>query len=72
MSEYIGWCEVCEKRLYTTRKSARKAIKEARDGRMRPYRCSDQPDMFHVGHLPQRVRTGDVTVAEHYRRGEES
>lgn len=65
-AEYLGWCEACRKRLYVSRKQAKKAIREKRDSRLRPYACPVQPLLVHVGHIPQRVKTGDITAREYY------
>jgi hypothetical protein len=66
---YVGFCEPCGKRLYTSRKLAKQAADRRPAERLREYRCPVQPGFFHIGHLPQRVRTGDVTAAEHYDSG---
>ncbi|MCU1647120.1 MAG: hypothetical protein JWN03_7395 [Nocardia sp.] len=60
------WCPNCEKRGYPSRKAARKVCGQVPGRRMNAYPCTRVDGMFHVGHLPQVVRAGDVTRHEHY------
>ncbi len=48
---------------FATRKQARAAAKSMNDSALGVYRCPDC-EWFHVGHLPQRVRNGDVDRRE--------
>lgn len=61
--EYLGGggaCVRCGKRNYFTKAEAKRAARgfESRSGKLRPYRCGDA---WHLGHLPTRIRQGEVT-----------
>lgn len=58
----------CEKIPYRTRKDARRDAHRRivpAGGRMRAYRCERCP-YWHVGHLPEMVRKGQLTAAQFY------
>lgn len=61
-------CDVHGKKSYTTRDLAKQASREMHDPGMREYRCDAEPDYWHIGHLPEKVRNGKVTADEHYGR----
>lgn len=52
---YLGLCPPCSKRIYTSRKTARRAGRRigygAVIGRLAAYRCPTTPDWFHLGHV---------------------
>lgn len=55
-------CATCGKLGFPSRRAAQQeARRRAPDGGVRPYRCGD---MWHYGHLPRRVQTGDVAASE--------
>lgn len=59
----------CGKIPYVSRKAARRDAHRRivpSGGRMRAYRCERCP-YWHVGHLPDLVRTGQLTSTEFYR-----
>jgi hypothetical protein len=61
-------CDTHGKRLYPSRKIARRAARDAaRSGpeSLRCYRCTVL-DGYHIGHLPLVVRTGQFTTADVY------
>lgn len=56
----MGQCPECGKKRYTSRKIARKALRQMNSGGydssgMNEYRCGEY---WHVGHLPRRVVRG--------------
>lgn len=55
------------KRLYPSRKLARKAARRARGHHLREYRCSDVEGYWHIGHLPRVVMDGSFTATQVYR-----
>lgn len=63
---YFGYCEPHGKRLYADRKSAKAVIREIGDKGMRAYRCNLVAAAFHIGHMPQVVRSGEMTMREVY------
>lgn len=58
-----GVCATCGKRRYLTKGSAKRAIRgfRGREGRMNAYRCGD---FWHIGHMPEALRHGDITRDE--------
>lgn len=65
-SRHIGTCESCWKRSYVTRKDAKATIRHVNDPAMRAYRCPAGSGYFHIGHIPQAVRDGRMTVGQIY------
>lgn len=66
----VPWttCPVTGKRAYTSRKNAKAALLKLAHGgrnRMRPYEC-DECGKWHIGHMPGRVRAGEVSAADYY------
>lgn len=66
----VPWttCPVTGKRGYATRRYAKAVIRDITHGgrgRMRPYEC-DGCGKWHVGHMPGRVRAGEVSAADYY------
>lgn len=58
----LGTCVEHGKRLYTSRKAARKAAKRHLIGEhVNAYRCDEQPAFYHFGHLPKIVQRGLAT-----------
>lgn len=55
-SHALGWCETHQKRLFTSRKKARKARQNGAE--LNAYRCDAVPRMWHLGHLPPQVKYG--------------
>lgn len=65
--DWTGYCDTHGKRLYSSRKLARKAIREHRNRRgMREYPCDVVRDHWHIGHVPLAVATGRKTAREVY------
>lgn len=67
----IGTCDRHGKRLYTSRRAARRSIPKHLG--VTPYPCDHIHGMWHVGHLPTVVKQGDAGRDEIYtrpRRGE--
>lgn len=65
-----GWCDVCQKHSYASRKIA-KQVCRAPDhlGRHKsPYECPYQPNVFHVGDLARAVIQGHTSRADRYPR----
>jgi hypothetical protein len=65
---YIGTCDTHGKRMYTDRKSARRAANGVHDEPLQAYRCDAIDGMWHVGHPPKAVKEGRITNAEHRSR----
>ena len=47
---------------FDTRRAARRAARRMHDSALNVYRCPEC-GWFHIGHLPQRVRNGEVDKA---------
>lgn len=62
----MGWCPVCGKLLYATRKVARQAAREHPDRHMNEFRCDANPAMWHIGGVPDAVIKGEITRSEYY------
>lgn len=61
-------CQAHGKRAYWSRKAAKKAIRELRGPQgMREYPCTELEGGFHIGHIPERVKRGKVTIGQIYR-----
>lgn len=58
-------CQTCGKRRYFSRRDARRVARNTPGHRLNTYQCDEQPG-WHIGHLPNRVRFGDVTRDEHF------
>lgn len=56
------------KRLYETRKIARDRIRHIPGEQLRAYRCSDVEGYWHIGHLPDAVKKGEITARQIYGR----
>lgn len=63
---HIGWCGEHGKRLFTSRKSARRAARNLHGPALREYRCTMHEGWWHFGHLPQATRVGLLTTTEVY------
>lgn len=59
------------KKGHTTKDSAKAQARliRAQGGHVRPYRCPERPDLWHVGRLARPVLNGERTAAEHYGNG---
>ncbi|MBM0275354.1 hypothetical protein [Micromonospora tarensis] len=67
--DYVGYCDEHGKRLYPSRKQARKKLREHRsDKGMREYPCDLVEGHWHLGHLPLAVVEGRKTARQVYRR----
>jgi hypothetical protein len=64
---HLVFCEVHKKKTFT-KENAKKLLRVLphREGTSR-YRCTVVDRGWHVGHLPEAVRRGDVTRHEVYR-----
>lgn len=68
---YCGGCQHHGKRLFASRKQARRHIrlmppKQRYNKPMRPYECDALPGYWHIGHLPLAVLLGTRTAREVY------
>lgn len=63
----IGWCEACQKKLFTDRKRARKVARQHHPHKG-TYVCPVLPMFWHVGSLGEAIRQGHVTRDVYYRR----
>lgn len=64
----IGWCDACDKCIYLSRKTARLAARRfAVANRPRAYRCPTADDWWHIGHLPDDVRHGELDRPQYLR-----
>lgn len=59
------------KRLYPSRKQARKAARRARGHHLREYRCTDVDGYWHIGHLAHDVLRGNLTADEIFDQDED-
>lgn len=62
----IGWCEWCQKLMYTSRKAARSAAK-AHGEHKGAYQCPDNELFWHIGSLPMDIRHGNISREDFYR-----
>lgn len=60
------WCRDCRKYGFHTRKDAKRMEKQYPEEHMRPYRCLVDGNLWHLGHLPDRVRQGDISADDWY------
>ena len=60
------WCSDCGKYGWHTRKDAKKMEKQYPEEHLRPYPCPVDESFWHLGHLPTRVRLGDVSADDWY------
>jgi hypothetical protein len=68
MDGYVGRCEPCDKKAYSTRAYAKKAANRWHRGEhVTAYPCPVTPDLFHVGHLSKGVISGDMSRSNVYR-----
>lgn len=66
LGSWIGECPDHGKKLWPSRKAAKAGIRRFRDpAGMSVYRC-DVRNGWHIGHMPQRVKTGAITRREIY------
>lgn len=57
-------CQPAGKRIYVTRKNARRARQQFGNGHeLNVYRCP-HGEHYHIGHLPKSVRRGEYDKAE--------
>ena len=67
---YVAWCPTCQKQALD-KPNARKQVRlmRATDPRIRKYQCPVHPELgwWHVGHIPERVKKGDVSMQEVYK-----
>lgn len=58
----IGRCEPCGKYTYLSRKSAKAQARSAHpDEPLSAYQCPQNPEHWHVGHLPPSIKDGRRT-----------
>ncbi|WP_431892708.1 hypothetical protein [Micromonospora haikouensis] len=68
--DHIGYCDNHGKRLFSSRKQAKREIRRLPGGAgMREYRCDLVEGHWHIGHLPPAVREGRKTATEVYGGG---
>lgn len=62
----VGHCKACDKRIFLNRKSARRRAKDLYpEDPPRAYRCLVNATWWHMGHLPEVVRTGVIDRGEY-------
>lgn len=61
----VGRCALCDKAMFPSRKAAREAIGRipgrSPGAKMNAYRCKENENYWHIGHLPTAVRRGFVS-----------
>jgi hypothetical protein len=62
----VGWCDACDKHLYTDKARARK-VARLHTEHMGVYRCPVLPAMWHVGTLADAIIRGEATRGQIYR-----
>lgn len=67
---FHGICPLCGKRSFLTKKLAKRQAHEI-DPTMRVYRCEDNPEVWHMGHLPRAVIQGTIDRRTFYSSPEE-
>ncbi|HLU96218.1 MAG TPA: hypothetical protein VKZ89_05200 [Thermobifida alba] len=59
-----GYCPTCGKLSYLTRRAAKHVSRSAHHENLRPYRCQENPGIWHIGHNPGwRMRGEDRSAA---------
>lgn len=66
--DHIGYCEVCGKRRYGSRKAAKAVARRMPDHQV-PYRCPRQREYWHTGHLAKPIIHGIASKEDIYQRG---
>lgn len=61
----VSWCTYHQKLLYTSRSRARKAARAHSDHKS-PYPCTINPNLWHIGGLPEEVKRGEMTRDEFF------
>lgn len=61
-----SYCEPCDKLGHSKRKAAKAAARQSYEPGMREYRCPAVEGRWHIGHTPDAVRAGLMTVDEYY------
>jgi hypothetical protein len=63
----IGQCGPCGKQIYADRKAARHMARKLapRGSRPRAYECQHHEGWWHIGHLPDAVRDGQIDRDEY-------
>lgn len=58
----IGWCGPCGKKIHLSRKVAKMAARRSGAGENRPraYECPHIDGHWHIGHIPDAVRHGEI------------
>jgi hypothetical protein len=64
-ADAIGWCEACQKLMYTDRRRA-KSVGKQHHPHKGTYVCPANGLMFHVGSLPEAIKQGHITRSEYY------
>jgi hypothetical protein len=59
------------KRLYPSRREARKAARLAHGHHLREYRCDHVEGYWHIGHVAHDVVRGNMTADEIFKRDDE-
>ncbi|MGC4769229.1 hypothetical protein ACLQ25_09640 [Micromonospora sp. DT44] len=66
---YVGYCDTHQKRLFSTRKLAKRHLRTHRNNKgMREYRCDLVDGFWHIGHLPLATVAGRKTARQVYRK----
>ncbi|MGK5737255.1 hypothetical protein [Micromonospora sp. URMC 103] len=60
------YCRDCRKYGFYTRRDAKRMEKQYPEEQMRPYRCPIDDNIWHLGHLPNAVRNGEMSADEWY------
>lgn len=60
----------CEKICYSSRKIAKRAASLLHGDHLSAYRCSDNPNHFHIGHLAPAILEGRTTRKRLYQQDE--
>lgn len=64
---FITWCKTHQKQSYSSKKRARKSLK-LHSGHLNAYQCSDNPQLWHIGHLAPDVIKGHIDRETYYGR----
>lgn len=68
--DWTGYCDRCGKQSSPSRRAARTRARSVPGGvHMSSYPCPHNPNVWHIGHLPPRVRQGTLE-RRRYLRGE--
>ncbi len=62
----FGYCEVHQKHFYVDRKTAKQVCRMHQGEHKGPFRCDENPDLWHIGGLSRSVIAGKYGRSQVY------